>query len=131
MCALLSSPQPQYGDEAGSYHAGFSQPRNSHGAETRSGDDAGQTEVHLMTRYVLLTLAVALLTLGACSDARKLPTAPNSTLSKTAMPSARSTVCTTYRRKLRLLKVQYARKPNANLGTQIRSLGSVVTDACN
>jgi hypothetical protein len=84
-----------------------------------------------MIRYVLLTLAAALLTLGACSDARNLPTAPNSTLSKTALPSARSTVCATYRHKLRLLKVQYDRKPNADLGTQIRSLGSVVTDACN
>jgi hypothetical protein len=84
-----------------------------------------------MTRYVLLTLAAALLTLGACSDARKLPTAPNSTLSKTAMPSARSTVCATYRHKLRLMKVQYDVKPNASLASQIRSLGSVVTDACN
>ena len=84
-----------------------------------------------MTRFVLFTLAAVLLTLEACSDARKLPTAPNSTLSKTALPSARSTVCTTYRRKLRLLKVQYDRKPNADLGAQIRSLGSVVTDACN
>jgi len=84
-----------------------------------------------MTRLVLFTLAAALLTLGACSDARKLPTAPTATLSKTAIPSARSTVCATYRHKLRLMKVQYGVKPSAGLGAQIRSLGTVVTDACN
>lgn len=84
-----------------------------------------------MTRFVLFTLAAALLTLGACSDARKLPTAPHASLAKGKTPSARSTVCTSYRRKLRVMNAQYVRAPNKQLSAQIKALKGVVTDACN
>jgi hypothetical protein len=93
---------------------------------------AGQmTEDFPMTRLALVTLA-ALLTLGACRDAHNLPTAVTPNLSKTALPkSATSTVCGAYSRKLRVLKVRYKYTPTPVLAGKIKSLGAVVTDACN
>jgi hypothetical protein len=83
-----------------------------------------------MTRLALVTLA-ALLTLGACRDAHNLPTAAKPALSKTTTKTASSTVCAAYSRKLRVMKVRYKRAPTVALGSQINSLGAVVTDACN
>ena len=84
-----------------------------------------------MTRLVLVTFAT-LLALGACRDARALPTASKVALSKTAtQKTAASTVCAAYSRKLRVMKVRYKHAPTAALGNQINSLGAVVTDACN
>ena len=85
-----------------------------------------------MMRFVLFTLAAALLTLGACSDARKLPTAPHASLAKgTKTTSAVSTVCRSYRRKLRVMNAQFVHAPTKQLGGQIKALKGVVTDACN
>lgn len=84
-----------------------------------------------MTRLVLVTFAT-LLTLGACRDARALPTASKPSLSKaTTQKTATSTVCAAYSRKLRVLNVRYKHAPTEALGKQINSLGAVVTDACN
>ena len=84
-----------------------------------------------MKRLALVTLA-ALLTLGGCRDAHNLPTAATPVLSKTAAPkSATSTVCGAYSRKLRVLNVRYKHAPTPALASKIKSLGAVVTDACN
>jgi hypothetical protein len=88
-------------------------------------------EDHSMTRLVLVTFAT-LLTLGACRDSRALPTATKPSLSKIGVQkTATSTVCAAYSRKLRVMKVRYKYTPTAELGTKIKSLGAVVTDACN
>jgi len=84
-----------------------------------------------MTRLVLVTF-VTLLALGACRDSRALPTATKPALSKFGVQkTATSTVCTAYNRKLRVMKVRYKHAPTAELGNKIKSLGAVVTDACN
>jgi hypothetical protein len=84
-----------------------------------------------MTRLALVTLA-ALLTLGACRDAHTLPTATKPAFSKTGkVTTATSTVCAAYSRKLRVMKVRYKYTPTPVLASKIKSLGAVVTDACN
>lgn len=83
-------------------------------------------------KWLLLVTFATLLTIGACRDSRTLPTAANPALSKTAVPkTAASTICAAYSRKLRVMKVRYKYTPTAALGSQIKSLGAVVTDACN